>query len=115
MRRLFVVGGAAALVALTGAPASAEEPFRLDEQVVDEAGVLGDEAAVESAVEELQAEDGTQLFVVFVDTFEGASGGEWLESTADLSGLGGNDALIAVAVDDRNYAFTLPANSGSTA
>ena len=44
VRRLFVVLGASALLALTGGPALAEEPFRLDEQVVDEAGVLGDEA-----------------------------------------------------------------------
>jgi uncharacterized membrane protein YgcG len=111
VRRFPVVLGAAALVLLSGAPALAEEPFRLDEQVVDEAGVLGSEAEVSDALEELQAEDGTQLFVVFVDSFEGLSAGEWMQSTGSLSGLGGNDAILAVAVDDRDYAFTLPVTS----
>jgi uncharacterized membrane protein YgcG len=92
----------------------AEDPFRLDEQLVDEAGVVGDEAPVEDALDELQAEDGTQLFVVFVDTFEGLGAGEWMAETGNLSGLGGNDAILAVAVEDRSYAFTLPAGSELT-
>jgi hypothetical protein len=81
VRRLFVVLGAAALIALPGGPALAEEPLRLDEQVVDEAGVVDDEAGIEAAVDELESEDGTQLFVVFVDTFDGLKAGEWLDST----------------------------------
>ena len=35
-RRLFVVLGASALLAVGAGPALAEEPFRLDEQIVDE-------------------------------------------------------------------------------
>ena len=81
MRRLFVVLGASALLALTGGPAFAEEPFRLDQQVVDEADVLGDEAQVDAALDELQSEDGVQLFVVTVDTFGDLSAGEWLQET----------------------------------
>jgi hypothetical protein len=115
VRRLPVVLGATALLVLSGGPALAEDPFRLDEQVVDEAGVLGSEAEVSDALDELQAEDGTQLFVVFVDSFEGMSAGEWMQSTGSLSGLGGNDAILAVAVDDRDYAFTLPVASDLSA
>jgi uncharacterized membrane protein YgcG len=111
VRRLFVVLGASALFALTGGPALAEEPFRLEDQVVDEAGVIGDESEVDDALVELQTEDGTQLFVVFVDSFEGTDSDAWAESTASLSGLGGNDALLAVAVDDREYGFLRPENS----
>ena len=114
MRRLPVVLGATALLLCGGAPALAEEPLRLDDQVVDEAGVVGDEGAIEDAVDELQAEDGTQLFVVFVDSFEGLDAGQWMSETGDLSDLGGNDALLAVAVEDRSYAFTLPAGSELT-
>ena len=114
MRRLPVVLGATALLLLSGGPALAEDPFRLDEQLVDEAGVVGDEAEVSNALEELQAEDGTQLFVVFVDTFEGLDAGQWMSETGDLSGLGGNDAILAVAVEDRSYAFTLPSGSELT-
>ena len=114
MRRFPVILGVAALLVLSGGPALAEDPLRLDEQVVDEAGVIGDEGAVEDALDELQAEDGTQLFVVFVDTFEGLDAGQWMAETGDLSGLGGNDALLAVAVEDRTYSFTLPASSELT-
>ena len=114
MRRLPVVLGAAALLLLGGGPALAEEPFRLDEPVVDAAGVVGDEGAVEDALDALQTEDGISLYVVFVDSFEGLGAGEWLDATADLSGLGGNDALLAVAVEDRNYGFTVPSGSEVT-
>ena len=88
MRRLPVVLGATALVLLSGGPALAEEPFRIDEQVVDEAGVLGDESDIDAALDELQAEDGTQLFVVFVDSFDGLSAGEWIQQAGELSGFG---------------------------
>ena len=72
MRRLSVVPGVLALLLLTGGPALAEEPFRVPDQVTDEAGVLvGNTAAVEDAVEELQADEGIQLWVVYVDTFDG--------------------------------------------
>jgi len=113
VRRLPVVLGATALVLLSGGPAIAEEPFRIDEQVVDEAGVLGDEGEIEAALDELQAEDGTQLFVVFVDSFDGLTAGQWIQSTGELSGFGGNDALLAVAVEDDNYGFTVPSSSRS--
>jgi len=65
VRRLSVVLGATALLLLSGGPALAEDPFRLDGQVVDEAGVLssGEESQVADALDQLQAEDGTQLFV----------------------------------------------------
>jgi hypothetical protein len=113
VRRLSVVLGATALLLLSGGPALAEDPFRLDGQVVDEAGVLssGEESQVADALDQLQAEDGTQLFVVFVDTFGGQTPGEWMQSTRQLSSLGGNDALLAVAVEDRDYAFTVPNGS----
>jgi hypothetical protein len=111
VRRLFVVLGASALLGLTGGPALAEEPFRLDDQVVDEAGVLGDESEIDAALAELQSEDGVQLFVVTVDTFGDLTAGEWLQQTAGLSDLGGSDALLAIAVEDRNYTFALPTNA----
>jgi uncharacterized membrane protein YgcG len=111
VRRLPVVLGATALLLLSGGPALAEEPFRLTDKVADEAAVIGNEAPVEDAIDELQAEDGTQLYVVFVDSFEGMGAGEWMQSTGKLSGLGGDDALLAVAVQDEDYGFTLPVAS----
>ena len=108
MRRLRVVLGVTALLLLSGGPAMAEEPFPLPEQVVDEAGVIDDQSQIDAALDELQAEDGTQLFVVFVDDFGGLTPREWISETADLSGLGGSDAMLAVAVDADTYGFTVP-------
>ena len=108
MRRLVVVLGAAALLGLSAAPALAEEPFRLEDQVVDQADVLGDESDIDAALEELQTEDGIQLFVVFVDSFDGMDTNTWMQSTEELSGLSGNDALLAVAVEDGAYGFDVP-------
>jgi hypothetical protein len=101
----------AALVLLGGGPALAEPPFDVPDQVTDRAGVLvGDESAVEAAVAELQAEEQLQLFVVYVDSFDGLDPGEWGTRTAELSGLGGNDVLFAVAVEDRRYTYNPPAD-----
>jgi hypothetical protein len=113
VRRLFaVLAPLAAVVLLGGGPALAEPPFDVPEQVTDRAGVLvGDESAVEAAVAELQAEEQLQLFVVYVDSFDGLDPREWATRTAELSGFGGNDVLFAVAVEDRLYAYNPPADS----
>src|SRR3712207_3651165 len=112
VRRLpAVLALLAALVLLGVGPALAEPPFDVPEQVTDRAGVLvGDESSVEAAVAELQAEDQLQLFVVYVDSFDGLDQEEWATRTAELSGLGGNDVLFAVAVEDRLYAYNPPAD-----
>jgi hypothetical protein len=110
-RLLAVLTPLAALVLLGGSPALAEPPFDVPEQVTDRAGVLvGDESAVEAAVAELQAEDQIQLFVVYVDSFDGLDPGEWADRTAEVSGFGGNDVLFAVAVEDRLHAYNPPAD-----
>jgi uncharacterized membrane protein YgcG/uncharacterized coiled-coil protein SlyX len=115
VRRLLVVLGVSALLVLSGGPAMADAPFRLEEQVVDRVGALsGNESQVDDAINELEAEDGTQLFVVFVNSFDGTAGKNWAQSTAELSQLGGGDALIAVAVVDGAYGFHLPQSSSLT-
>ncbi len=109
VRRLSVVPGVLALLLMTGGPAAAEEPLRVPEQVTDEAGVLvGNTGAVEDAVQELQAQEGIQLWVVYVDTFDGIDPADWAAQTYDLSGFGDGDVLFAVAVEDRAYEVRLP-------
>jgi TPM domain len=112
VRRLSAVLTLLVLLVLGGGPASAVEPFRLDDEVTDQVGALdGREAEVEDALAQLRDEEDIQLFVVFVSTFDGLDGDSWTEETSQLSGLGGNDALFAVAVDDRFYGYQRPANS----
>ncbi|MDP5184128.1 TPM domain-containing protein [Blastococcus sp. BMG 814] len=111
MRRLCVVLGVLAVLVLGGGPAWAVPPFRLADQVTDEVGALdGSVAQVRDVVDDLRADTGTELHVVFVSSFSGADQGEWAQATAELSQLGEEDALLAVAVDDERYGTVRPAD-----
>lgn len=92
------------LLCVPGAAALAEPPLDLPDQVYDPAGALeGGDEEVQAALERAQQEAGVQLFVAFVDSFDGRSGAEWAQQTYDTSGMGGDDVLLAVAVQDRRY------------
>ncbi len=107
---LSAVTLAVALIVLWAYPAGAEGPvtFQGRSQIVDPGGVLGGAAGqVEDAVQQLNEDTSVQLFVAFVDTFDGLSAQEWADRTAELSGLGLNDALLAVATQDRQYAWSV--------
>ncbi|MGY1846702.1 TPM domain-containing protein [Blastococcus sp. SYSU DS1021] len=111
MRRLCVVLGVLAVLLLTGGPAYAVPPFRLPDQVVDEVGVLqGGAGRVQDVVDDLRADTRTDLYVVFVSSFDGADQEEWAQATAELTQLGEEDALLAVAVDDGQYGTVRPAD-----
>jgi hypothetical protein len=104
VRRLTIVMALLAASLLAASPALAEPPSALAEQVSDQAGVLGgDVGAVRSAVDDLEQETGTRLYAVFVDSFDGVDRSAWTRETAQLSGLGADDVMLAVAVDDRRY------------
>ena len=95
-----------ALLLLAGAGvAAADAPFRLADRVTDRAGVLdpAGKTRVQQAVDRLRAEKGYDLFVVYVRSFDGAQPQEWAERTGQLSQLGRNDVLLAVATQDRAY------------
>ncbi|MFP5345898.1 MAG: TPM domain-containing protein [Actinomycetes bacterium] len=99
----------AVLCVLTIAPtASAEKPFRLQQQVTDDAGVLGQRPDdVRQALGRLEQETGVLLWVVYVDTFSGVPHQQWADETAVDSDFGTNDILLAVAVVDRSYAYSV--------
>ena len=101
-------------VLLSPSPALAEPPQRLAAQVTDAEGVIGNRAPVDDALAELQRETGIQLFVVFVDSFDGVTAKQWTDETARLSGLGDRDALLAVATGDRAYEYSFPPDSRLT-
>lgn len=97
---------------LTSAPAYAVEPFTLPDELVDQSAVIQDEAAVRAAQDRLFDGTGLQLFVVYVDDFSGLSGPEWADQTAELSGLGDKDLLVAVATQDRSWGDSISHDSG---
>src|ERR1700761_676493 len=96
---------------LLAAPTGAQPPFRLAGYVADNAGVLTDSGrtAVTSAVDQLYADRRIRLWVVYVDNFSGQSAEQWAKRTYTTSELGENDAILAVSVAGRAYAFLVPA------
>ncbi|MDO8121633.1 TPM domain-containing protein [Isoptericola sp. b490] len=103
-----VLAGSLALPA-AAAPSAAhrvtiDAPGNLAGEVTDTAGVLGsDTARVQGAIDRLQSDTGFQLFVAYVPSFDGTPPADWANATFDASGLGDDDALLAVAVTDRRY------------
>jgi hypothetical protein len=110
-RRALLALTAVAAVLLPPAPALADPPSRLATQITDRADALtSGRTSVDQALSRLQADTGIQLFVVFVDSFDGTPAQEWTDETARLSDLGDRDALLAVATGDRAYAYSFPAD-----
>lgn len=108
-RALAALSTALVSVALLTLPATAEPPFRVDAHVVDRTsdGVLdGDTAEVEAAIEQLRSQTDLDLFIVFVDSFDGTPAEEWANQTAESSGLGNLDLLFAVATVDRETGWS---------
>ncbi|PWJ52786.1 Uncharacterized membrane protein YgcG, contains a TPM-fold domain [Quadrisphaera granulorum] len=103
-RGLTAVVLALLAVLWTGGPALAVPPQRLDSAITDSAGVL-DEAATQQQLETLRDAAGIDLYVVFVDSFDGESGPDWARRTAQASGLSGSDVLLAVAVQERSFGY----------
>lgn len=104
VRVVVLVVSLLALVLLGTRPAVATT---LDGQLVDDAGVIDDVAAVDAAQARLRTEDQVQLWAVFVDSFDGVPAQQWADDVAVDNGLGLNDVLLAVAVGDREYAYSV--------
>ncbi|WP_028811850.1 TPM domain-containing protein [Streptomyces flavidovirens] len=94
--------------------ARADDPISLsrDGQITDRVGALGDRTNdVEAALDRLYDTRRVQLFVAYVRDFSGRSAQSWADDTAELSGLGRDDVLLAVATHDRQYAYSADQDS----
>ncbi len=91
-------------------PAGAQPPSKLTDHVTDSTGVLTDSnrAAVTSAIDRLSRDRHIQLWVVYVDNFSRFKPDNWANGTRTASGMGDRDALLAVAVNTKLYAFDAP-------
>ena len=103
MRRLFVVLGASALLALGPARPWPRSPFRLDEQIVDEADVLGGRGGRVGRRARRAAVRGRHPAVRRLRRHLRRPDRRRVDARRPRScpELGGDDALLAVAVDDR--------------
>ncbi|MGW2077466.1 TPM domain-containing protein [Streptomyces sp. NPDC001939] len=120
--RIAARSAVAALLALCwallpAATARADDPVTLSRtgQITDKVDALRDrETDVASALDSLDSEHNTQLFVVYVRDFSGRSAQKWADDTAAKNGLGLNDVLLAVATHDRQYAYSVDQDSQLT-
>jgi uncharacterized membrane protein YgcG len=102
---------------LLATPTGAQPPSKLTDHITDSPGVLTDSsrAAVSSAIDRLDRDRHIQLWVVYVDNFNRFKPENWADKTRSESGMGDNDALLAVATNTKKYAFTVPPKVGLTA
>ncbi|MFI7320993.1 TPM domain-containing protein [Streptomyces venezuelae] len=102
---------------LSASPAAADDPVALSRsgQITDRVDALGDRAdAAERALDRLYDDRRVQLFVVYVRDFSGRSPQSWADATADRNGLGLDDVLLAVATQDRQFAYSVDEDSRLT-
>ena len=96
---------------LARSPLRAEPPLRVPTQITDNVGALSgdDRAQVQAALDQLSTDTDVDLWVVYVDTFDNPSNSDsWAAQTAELSSLGSNQILLAVATGGRAYAVNVP-------
>ncbi len=99
--------GLLALVAGVGPHAAAAQSYpKLGSQVTDAAGVVGGGGgALDAALASLLDRADVQLWVAFVPTTGGEPAPSFAQKTFEQNGLGGNDMLLVVAVDDHRYGW----------
>jgi uncharacterized membrane protein YgcG len=95
-----LLAAAATLLLLSG-PVLAEDILRLDGPVTDTTGVLAGGDADITAQIDSTLDDGVQVFVLFVRSTGDRTAAEYVSETARQNSLGGDDALVLVALDDR--------------
>ena len=89
-------------LAASVAVAIAQTPPRLTGPVTDETGVLrSDIGRIEQEIAKVRRESGVQLWVLFVNTTDAQTAAEFTDGVARANSLGGNDALLVVALQDR--------------
>ena len=104
-RTAFVAAVVFCLATLSALPMSAQDIPHLTSQVTDQTGALGAASAVQPALDSLLKDHGVQLWVVFVPTTGSTTAPDFAQTTYQQNGLGGNDVLLLVAVNDHRYGW----------
>jgi uncharacterized membrane protein YgcG len=103
LRVLATLTLATLLVLVAATAALAQDVPRLQGRLTDEAGVFdaSSRADAEDAINRLSADQNVDLFALFVSTTDGQTITDYADEVAASNSLGGNDALLVVAMDDR--------------
>jgi hypothetical protein len=94
-------------VFLASTTAVAQDTAKLTDRVTDQAGVLSasDKDTARDGIDRLERQYNIQLWALFVSTTSGTAAPDYATAVAEGNGLGGNDALLVVAVNDRRDAI----------
>jgi hypothetical protein len=104
-RRLSVVGvviAVLALLATVASPALGEDILKLTGPVTDTTGKLAaGQNDIVSAINTTRDQQGVEVWVMFIHTTGNLSANDYARQTVAQNSLGGDDALLLVALDDR--------------
>ncbi len=94
----------------------ASPPITLTDPVTDGAGALSDaeRADVRAAVDRLADESDLRMFVVYIESFDGTDPVDWANASANQSGLGTDDLLLAIATVDHQFGLSADSNVALT-
>jgi uncharacterized membrane protein YgcG len=113
--RLLLWPAILAVLVLAFAPPALAQVPNLTDHVTDQAGVLGSgKSSVETAVSQLASEANVDLWVVFVSSGNGTTAQDLAQETYTKNGLGGNDFVLFVAVNDHRYGWWEDTKSASS-
>ncbi|WP_024793239.1 TPM domain-containing protein [Tomitella biformata] len=97
------------LTLLAPGMATAQAPLNMPTQITDTNGSLGGSTAeVQAAIDKLYSDTKIQLWVVYVDSFDGQTNEQWARQTYQMSQLGDNAIMLAVATGDRAFYLAVP-------
>lgn len=90
----------------------ASPPITLTDQVTDGADALSDAERqdVDAALDRLAEESDLRMFVVYIESFDGTEPVDWANASANQSGLGPDDLLLAVATVDHEFGLSADTN-----
>lgn len=90
----------------------ASPPITLTDPVTDGAGALTDteRQEVDTALDRLADESDLRMFVVYIESFDGTEPVDWANASANQSGLGPDDLLLAVATVDHEFGLSADTN-----
>ncbi|MCR8670822.1 TPM domain-containing protein [Agrococcus sp. HG114] len=100
----------AGMLGLSAGSLATEDPVDIGgDPFVDTTGdYAGDDAEVTSHLEEENASSPADVYVVVVDSYDGIDRGDWSVQAAEASGLGQDDLLISIAMDDQQWGYAYP-------
>jgi hypothetical protein len=84
--------------------------MKLSGQITDLSGVLSpnEHNTIQRALTTLSNVRGTRLWVVYVKNFNGLKPFRWAEETMRANGFTDNDAILAIATEERAFSFRVP-------